>query len=85
MLSHSALIDGFSNAGRLEEAKKLFHEKLDENICPHVVTYSWFIDEVPSENICFNVVMYDALIDGWWKEGKWQEATEVFHEMLDKG
>ena len=36
----SALIDGFSKAGRLEEAKKLFHEKLDENICPHVVTYS---------------------------------------------
>jgi len=37
------LIDGFCKRGKLEEARKLFHEMPNINMCPNVVTYNAFV------------------------------------------
>ena len=43
------------------------------------------LHEMESKNISPNDITYNGLIDGLYKEGKWQEANKIHHEMLDKG
>ncbi|XP_022866657.1 pentatricopeptide repeat-containing protein At1g64100-like [Olea europaea var. sylvestris] len=95
---YTALIRDFYKLGQIDEIKSLFQERLSCNVQPNKITYavvidgysSWIIrnkllSEMIGKGMDPDSVTYNTLTNGFCKEGKVEEAFNLWDHISHRG